>query len=88
MKPRPFNIRHYAALAATVRHGSLTQASRAVHLTQPALTQAIAGLEAQLGITLFHRSASGMVATAPAQLLAPRAEAAIDLIGSSRVTAT
>jgi DNA-binding transcriptional LysR family regulator len=45
-------------------------------------------LEAQLGITLFHRSASGMVATAPAQLLAPRAEAAIDLIGSSRVTAT
>ncbi len=88
MLPRPFNIRHYAALAATVRHGSLTRASRAVHLTQPALTQAIAGLETQLGLTLFHRASSGMVATAPAHLLASRAEAAIDLIGSSRVTAT
>ena len=34
------NIRHFAALAATVRHGSVTRAARAVNLTQPALTQA------------------------------------------------
>ena len=37
-----YNIRHFAALAATVRHGSVTRAARAVNLTQPALTQAIA----------------------------------------------
>ena len=88
MSERPPNIRHYAALAATVRHGSLTRAARAVNLTQPALTQAIAGLEASLGVTLFDRSASGMAATGPALLLAPRAEAAIARIGSSRVTGT
>lgn len=88
MEPGTFNIRHYAALAATVRHGSLTRASRAVHLTQPALTQAIARLERELGVALFERGPSGMAPTAPALLLAPRAEAAIAHIGSPRVTGT
>jgi DNA-binding transcriptional LysR family regulator len=82
------NIRHFAALAATVRHGSLSRAARAVNLSQPALTQAIAGLELSLGVTLFERGASGMAPTEPALLLAPRAEAAIAHIGSSRVTGT
>jgi len=85
---RPLNIRHFAALAATVRHGSVTRAARAINLTQPALTQAIAGLEASLGVTLFNRSAQGMAATEPALLIAPRAEAAIAHIGSPRVTGT
>ncbi len=88
MTDRPPNIRHYAALAATVRHGSLSRAARAVNLTQPALTQAISGLEATLGATLFERGPAGMSPTEPALLLAPRAEAAIDLIGSPRVTGT
>ncbi len=88
MHDRLPNIRHFAALAATVRHGSLTRAARAVNLTQPALTQAIAGLEATLGVTLFERGPTGMAATEPALLLAPRAEAAIAHIGSPRVTGT
>jgi len=69
---RPLNIRHFAALAATVHHGSLTRAARSVNLTQPALTQAIAGLEAALGVTLFDRGPQGMAATPPALLMAPR----------------
>ena len=88
MTARPLNIRHFAALAATVRHGSLTRAARAVNLTQPALTQAIAGLEARLSVILFDRTPAGMAATEPALLLAPRAEAAIAHIGSPRVTGT
>lgn len=88
MTDRPPNIRHYAALAATVRHGSLSRAARAVNLTQPALTQAIGGLEATLGTTLFERGPAGMSPTEPALLLAPRAEAAIAHIGSPRVTGT
>jgi DNA-binding transcriptional LysR family regulator len=88
MTERPPNIRHFAALAATVRHGSLTRAARAVNLTQPALTQAIAGLEAGLGVALFERGPSGMAPTEPALLLAPRAEAAVGHIGSPRVTGT
>ena len=79
------NIRHLAAFAATVRHGSVTRAARAVNLTQPALTQAIGGLEASLGTSLFERSAAGMLPGPPALLLAPRVEAALAQIGSSRV---
>jgi LysR family transcriptional regulator of gallate degradation len=85
---RPPNIRHFAAFAATVRFGSLTRAARAVNLTQPALTQAITGLESSLGVTLFERGAAGMTPTEPALLLAPRAEAAIEHVGSTRVTGT
>lgn len=82
------NIRHLAALAATVRHGSLTCAARAVNLTQPALTQAIASLERAFGCSFFDRGPAGMTPTEPARLLAPRAERAIALIGSPRVTGT
>ncbi len=88
MSSRPPNIRHFAALAATVRHGSLTRAARAVNLTQPALTQAVARLESSLGVTLFDRTSTGMAATPAAELLASRAEAAIAHIGSPRVTGT
>ena len=55
---------------------------------QPALTQAMSGLEASLGLKLFDRGPSGMIATEPALLLAPRAEAALEYIGSTRVTGT
>ena len=88
MTDRPPNIRHFAALAATVRHGSLSRAARAVNLSQPALTQAVTGLEASLGVTLFERGPQGMSPTEPARLLAPRAEAAIAHVGSPRVTGT
>lgn len=88
MTERAVNIRHFAALAATVRHGSVSRAARAINLSQPALTQAIAGLETSLGVTLFDRSSTGMTPTEPALLLAPRAEAAIAHIGSPRVTGT
>ena len=82
------NIRHCAALAATVRYGSVSAAARAVNLSQPALTQAIAALEVSLNVTLFERSSNGMVPTQPALLLAPRIEVAIKHIGSTRVTST
>ncbi|WP_219892981.1 LysR family transcriptional regulator [Aquisediminimonas profunda] len=88
MLERPPNIRHFAALAATVRHGSLSRGARAVNLSQPALTQAISGLETSLGVSLFERGPTGMTPTEPALLLAPRAEAAIIYVGSPRVTGT
>jgi len=88
MQLNVINVRHIAAFAATVRHGSVTRAARAVNLTQPALTQAIARLEADIGCALFERGPAGMTPTEPALLLAPRAEAAIAHVGSPRVTGT
>ena len=55
MEADQFNIRHLAAMAAVVDQGSVSLAARAVNLTQPAVTQGIAKLEAQLGVPLFER---------------------------------
>lgn len=74
-------------MAAAVRLGSVSRAAEAVHLTQPAATQGIAKLEAQLGLALFERRATGMTPTEAALRLVPRVEAALRLIGSNRVTA-
>ncbi len=88
MERRSFNIRHYAAMAATVRLGSVSAAAKEINLTQPAMTQAIARLESDLDCSLFDRGPGGMSPTEPALLLAPRAEAAIAYVGSPRVTGT
>ncbi|MBB4146340.1 DNA-binding transcriptional LysR family regulator [Sphingobium scionense] len=87
MNPDQFNIRHLAAMAAVVELGSVSLAARAVNLTQPAVTQGVAKLEAQLGLPLFARQPGGMVALEPAERLKPRIDAALRLIGSNRVTA-
>ncbi|MBA4091058.1 MAG: LysR family transcriptional regulator [Sphingobium sp.] len=75
------NIRHLAAAAAIVRHGSISAASHSVNLTQPAITQGIAKLEARLGQLLFERRPGGMVPTSAGRLVAERAENALRLIG-------
>lgn len=87
MEVDQLNIRHLAAFAAVVESGSVSAAARIVNLTQPAITQAVAKLEHQLGLRLFDRRPGGMAPTDAARLLAVRAEAALRLIGSRRVTA-
>lgn len=87
MRPDQFNIRHLAALGAVVDLGSVSLAARAINLTQPAVTQGIAKLEAQLALRLFDRQPGGMVALEPALRLKPRIDVALRLIGSNRVTA-
>ena len=87
MKADQFNIRHLAAMVAVVDHGSVSLGARAVNLTQPAVTQGIAKLEAQLGVALFERRAGGMSPTDVALRFTPRVEVALRLIGSNRVTA-
>lgn len=81
------NIRHLAAVAAVVDCGSISEAARMVHLTQPAVTQGIAKLETQLALPLFYRQPGGMQPTEAALRLHPRIKAALRLIGSNRVTA-
>jgi LysR family transcriptional regulator, regulator for genes of the gallate degradation pathway len=80
------NLRHLRAAAEICRLGSINAAAEAVSLTQPAITQAMAKLEAQLGLPLFERRHDGMEPTAAAALLVPRIDMALDFIGSTRVT--
>lgn len=86
ISPWSFNLRHLAAIAAVVGRGSVSAAAGTVHLTQPAVTQAIARVEALLGVQLFERRTDGMTPLPPARALAARTEEALGLIGSRRVT--
>lgn len=83
-----FNFRHLAAFVKIVDEGSLLAASRAVHMSQPALTQAVNGLESQLAERLFDRQSDGMAPTAAAQIVYPRFKAALAHLPANRVTST
>jgi DNA-binding transcriptional LysR family regulator len=74
--PFDLNLRHLRALSAIVARGSMSAAAEVVSLSQPALTQGLAKLEAQLGAALFDRRADGMLPTEAGRALASRAEAA------------
>ncbi|MEX1252697.1 MAG: LysR substrate-binding domain-containing protein, partial [Hyphomonas sp.] len=80
------NIRHLRAFAKIYELGTLLAAARAVHVTQPAVTQGLARLEIQIGATLFDRHSGGMRPTQAADILYPRAMRAIGLIRSNRVS--
>lgn len=66
------------ALLATLDAGSLTAASERLGFTQSALSKQIGALEAAVGAALFLREARGVVPTAAARALAPRAQAILD----------
>ena len=46
-------------VAAVTQHGSLRRASEHLHLSQPALSEAVSKLERELGVTLLDRHRSG-----------------------------
>ena len=49
--------------------GSITAAARKLHVAQPALSNHIANLEAELDVKLLHRSSSGIVPTDKGEIL-------------------
>lgn len=87
MEAIDINLRHLRAFVAIMETGSMTAAARAIHLTQPAITQGIAKLEQQFGAPLFERQPGQMVPTADARALHPRAVAILRLVGLPRATA-
>ena len=58
------NILHLKYAVEIAKTGSLNKAAENLYMGQPNLSRAIKELEASLGITIFDRSAKGMVATA------------------------
>lgn len=56
-------VRHLKLLLAICETGAVTAAARALHLTQPALSQQLRQIEEQLGVNLFHRVRRKMVLT-------------------------
>lgn len=88
MNCEELNLRHLRAFVKTYELGTLLAAANAVHLSQPALTQGLSKLEAQLEVTLFHRDNEGMQPTEAARTLLPRVKRALLHIRSRRATHT
>ncbi len=57
------NILHVKYAAEVARLGSLNKAAESLMIAQPNISRSIKELEADLGITIFQRSAKGMVLT-------------------------
>ncbi|WP_029009671.1 LysR family transcriptional regulator [Azospirillum halopraeferens] len=68
------NLRHLRAFRAVAESRSISAASRHVFISQPAITQAIAKMEAALGVTLFERRPDGVYLTEPGRLFDDRVE--------------
>jgi DNA-binding transcriptional LysR family regulator len=60
------------------RHRNFARAAEALHLTQPALSRSIAGLEAALGEQLFDRTRQGVEPTSFGRMLLARAQPLLD----------
>ncbi|MGZ9159924.1 MAG: LysR family transcriptional regulator [Candidatus Limnocylindrales bacterium] len=65
------------ALLETARHHNLSRAATALHVSQPALTARLQGLERELGTVLFVRGRRGMALTDAGRAFLPYAERAI-----------
>jgi LysR family transcriptional regulator, regulator for genes of the gallate degradation pathway len=74
------NLRHLSAVTAVMDRGSISAAAQSVHLTQPAVTQAVAAIEHRLGGRLFRRDATGTQITAAGEIARRRLERALEHI--------
>jgi molybdate transport repressor ModE-like protein len=64
---------HLKVLAAVARHGSVTEAARELHYSQPSVSHHLSRLEAVAGTKLVQRIGRGIRLTPEGQLLANRA---------------
>jgi DNA-binding transcriptional LysR family regulator len=67
------SLTHLNVLAAVARTGSVTEAARELHYSQPSVSHHLARLEAATGVRLVQRIGRGIRLTPEGQLLANRA---------------
>jgi DNA-binding transcriptional LysR family regulator len=77
-------LRQLEYFAAVARHGHFGRAAGEVFVTQSALSQQIARLEAELGVKLFTRTAKGVELTPAGVELNEHAEAILEQVAQAR----
>lgn len=81
-------LKHIEVFHAVMLTGSVSAASKLLHVTQPAVTQALQLAELQLGYPLFTRQKRRLVPTREAQALYPEVQALMSQLESVRRMAT
>lgn len=74
------NLRHLRMLHEIAENGSLNAAARIAGISQPALTQALAKIEAAFGIALFARTSDGVIPTTGGRRVLRRVERALAIL--------
>ena len=72
------NFEWYRSFVAIYRHGSISAAAQFRYMTQPALSQHLAALEAEIGEPLFRRAPRQMVPTERGRMLYGQIVQAVD----------
>ena len=80
-----YDLRRLRSLCAIADHGSLTAAADTLMFTQPAVSQHLAALEAEVGAPLVIRSRGGAELTDVGRLLVEHARAALDRLALAEV---
>lgn len=70
-------LRQLAAFVAIAEHGSFSAAARELGVVQPAVSQAVRRLEADLGLVLLARSTRRVTLTLAGEALLERARAVL-----------
>src|SRR5215217_3504017 len=78
------DLRQLEYFVAVARHRHFTRAAEALYVTQPALSQQIRRLEAELGLQLLSRTPQGVEVTPAGQDLLLRAEAILGDVAAAR----
>jgi len=73
---RTEQLKYFVAVA---KYGSITEASKHLYMTQPALTLALKSLEKDLGLELFRRSKKGVVLTDAGQVVLDDSKVMLEL---------
>ena len=77
-------LKHIEVFDAVMLAGTVSAAARLLHVTQPAVTQALQHAELQLGFVLFTRQRNRLVPTREAQTLYPEVQRLMSQLESVR----
>jgi DNA-binding transcriptional LysR family regulator len=83
----PLRLEQLRYFATVAEEGQITRAARRLHIAQPALSQAISQLEAELGIELLERHPRGVTLTPSGERFLEKASAALAATNEAAATA-
>ena len=82
-----FRRGHLDYFVAVAEESQITRAAARLHVAQPALSQAMAQLESELGVTLLNRHSRGVTLTPAGEAFLPKARAAVAAHSEAALTA-
>jgi DNA-binding transcriptional LysR family regulator len=83
----PFRRGHLRYFVTVVEEGQITRAAAKLHIAQPALSQAVAQLESEVGVQLLNRHARGVTLTSAGERFYEKARLAVAADADARQTA-